>query len=813
MCGLKVTKPSRSGSGQPGDGAKEQVEEGDADAVVSSGPQSTVTVAGGWTVRISESEGQRMAQQQVQRLHTARKLSLVLDLDHTLVHATHDARAQPHLQDRMDVRSLVLTVPCLVPGPTTTNSSNESQEGGGPVMLLTHYIKMRPYLFEFLDRVQPLYELGVYTAGTRQYAEQMTMLLARHYVLWSKTKEAQEGQQQQQQQQQQKEAIDQTNNKDSDSDKASIIDSKDKKVTEVSPSPAMKYDTTDLERLHGELLHKNHLLEQWRHEYNAKQPKKTQEATPQETVKDEGISKETVWSDTGPPEESQEKNATSTTIASEGSASTSSVEQSRKRKDEGESEKQTSLDDTNEEPPKKRKRVSFGSTEVKEIDPSEGKVTLKDIEELEEHVRKLKQEWTDATKLEQEALEVRQRLFGGRIVSRTDTMGDLGRDAKSLHRMFPGTNGGDMAVIVDDREDVWANGLVAQRQQQLSSSSSSNAQDQGTHAGEPPDNLLLVKPYHWGPFSGFADVNNASGTDWSKQNAPSGTESASTSEQKQQHPSDNNKKVMAPTTVKEEDDEQLLWTADILHRIHKAYYEDHKNDVNQTVPAVVRKLRSEVLKGSDVLLSGLVPLHRQQPSTDGNTRIRRPRPQFIRYAETLGAKVSSQVHSDLTHVIAAKEGTEKVLAARQQAPNCSIVKASWIMECVWSFTLRNVETHLWPLLLSTSRINDESKRRSQHLNHLKPLIENLTEPKPLKPIPPVQDNDATNAVDKVTTSITFEAGTGDETKDVANEFNVDSDIIYGLEREENEEDGENYDDDDDDDDDLAAEFEREMWDG
>ena len=33
--------------------------------------------------------------------------------------------------------------------------------------------------------------------------------------------------------------------------------------------------------------------------------------------------------------------------------------------------------------------------------------------------------------------------------------------------------------------------------------------------GEPPDNLLLVKPYHWKPFIGYADVNNASGNDLS----------------------------------------------------------------------------------------------------------------------------------------------------------------------------------------------------------------------------------------------------------------------------------------------------------
>ena len=53
-----------------------------------------------------------------------------------------------------------------------------------------------------------------------------------------------------------------------------------------------------------------------------------------------------------------------------------------------------------------------------------------------------------------------------------------------------------MALIVDDREDVWA-----------------NAQDNSKRQGEPPDNFLLIRPYHWKPFLGFADVNNAAGED------------------------------------------------------------------------------------------------------------------------------------------------------------------------------------------------------------------------------------------------------------------------------------------------------------
>ena len=71
----------------------------------------------------------------------------------------------------------------------------------------------------------------------------------------------------------------------------------------------------------------------------------------------------------------------------------------------------------------------------------------------------------------------------------------------------------------------------------------------------------------------------------------------------------------------------------------------------------------------------------------------RPRPPVIRYAENLGATVADTVGSNTTYVVAAKDGTDKTLAARR-VPGCAVVKTSWLMECVWSMTLRPVQPHL-----------------------------------------------------------------------------------------------------------------------
>ena len=96
---------------------------------------------------------------------------------------------------------------------------------------------------------------------------------------------------------------------------------------------------------------------------------------------------------------------------------------------------------------------------------------------------------------EKEAVELRRVLFGARIVSRTDT-GDVGFNVKSLARVFP--DGGELSVILDDREDVWA-------------AATNNSERFTLRRGEPPLNCLVVRPYKFEGFGKFEDVNNGCG--------------------------------------------------------------------------------------------------------------------------------------------------------------------------------------------------------------------------------------------------------------------------------------------------------------
>ena len=529
----------------------------------SSPAHSQVTVSGGVTITVSEQEGRQMAIQDSTRLLTQKKLSLVLDLDHTLVHATRDPRAQQFRAKADDVRSLRL--PCM-----------EGERQHPNMTYMQHFAKLRPKIKEFFEIVQPMFELTVYTAGTRHYAEEITIVLCRHLV-------------------------------------------------------GSKRDIDDLDRLRYEL-----------------------DMAEMEYKKHSSLGSAVI------------ENCEATAGGAENTI--------KKRKaEDGEENNHGDNANGSSEPPLKKKKVSFGAPKDPEVmddsspTPNNSRTNIdtqnKDKNLRSDHmtlskVKKLRDEWKEAEELEGKARELRQKIFGSRVVSRTD-VGDLGPDVKSLKRIFP--CGGTMAAVLDDREDVWAN-------------ATDNSDD--TVKGEPPNNLLLVRPYHWQPFVGFADVNNAAGEDLSGTGNNDGSNG------------DNN-----GSDPPAETDVQLIWTSRILRGLHRRFYSQPKLENSssdsqiKTVPEILYDMRKEVLKGSTLVLSGLVPLHKKTTSTNS------ARPPIVRYAQWLGAKTWDNVVPGVTHVVAAKDGTDKAVAARK-IPGCVLVKPSWLVECYWSMTRRDFKPHL-----------------------------------------------------------------------------------------------------------------------
>ncbi|MCJ1320671.1 Carboxy-terminal domain (CTD) phosphatase [Xylographa vitiligo] len=118
-------------------------------------------------LRVSEDEATKVEEEAKRRLIASKKLSLVVDLDQTIIHATVDPTVADWQKD-------------------PENPNYEAVKGVRAFQLVDdgpgargcwYYIKLRPGLKDFLDSVSKLYELHIYTMGTRAYAQNIAKLI------------------------------------------------------------------------------------------------------------------------------------------------------------------------------------------------------------------------------------------------------------------------------------------------------------------------------------------------------------------------------------------------------------------------------------------------------------------------------------------------------------------------------------------------------------------------------------------------------------------------------------------------------------
>jgi len=115
-----------------------------------------ITVGKGHTIRLSDNEAMHMQTSKALGLLEMKKFALILDLDHTLVHATSILPNQQEI-DLNILRSLDIF---------------SFQDGVG-----SYWIKLRPGTLEFLKQADQYCQLWVYTHGTRKYAESVVSIL------------------------------------------------------------------------------------------------------------------------------------------------------------------------------------------------------------------------------------------------------------------------------------------------------------------------------------------------------------------------------------------------------------------------------------------------------------------------------------------------------------------------------------------------------------------------------------------------------------------------------------------------------------
>ena len=119
------------------------------------------------SLTVSQAEATRVEDEAKRRLLASKKLSLVVDLDQTIIHATVDPTVadwqkdvdNPNHDAVKEVRAFLL------------KDDGPSNRG------CWYYVKLRPGLEEFLDKVSKIYELHIYTMGTRQYAKNIADII------------------------------------------------------------------------------------------------------------------------------------------------------------------------------------------------------------------------------------------------------------------------------------------------------------------------------------------------------------------------------------------------------------------------------------------------------------------------------------------------------------------------------------------------------------------------------------------------------------------------------------------------------------
>ncbi|TKA50580.1 hypothetical protein B0A49_12118 [Cryomyces minteri] len=130
--------------------------------------RATINMAHGNTaLRISQNEATKAEDEAKRRLLASKKLSLVVDLDQTIIHATVDPTVaewqqdpdNPNYEAVKDVRAFQLV------------------DDGPGARGCWYYIKLRPGLQQFLENISQLYELHIYTMGTRAYAKNIAKIV------------------------------------------------------------------------------------------------------------------------------------------------------------------------------------------------------------------------------------------------------------------------------------------------------------------------------------------------------------------------------------------------------------------------------------------------------------------------------------------------------------------------------------------------------------------------------------------------------------------------------------------------------------
>jgi RNA polymerase II subunit A-like phosphatase len=123
---------------------------------------------GSMALLISQKEAVRAEEDSKKRLLSAKKLSLIVDLDQTVIHTTCERTIaewqadpdNPNYGAVKDVKGFQL-----------------ADDNAAHIVASWYYVKMRPGLKNFFEQMSKLYEMHIYTMATRAYAEEVARII------------------------------------------------------------------------------------------------------------------------------------------------------------------------------------------------------------------------------------------------------------------------------------------------------------------------------------------------------------------------------------------------------------------------------------------------------------------------------------------------------------------------------------------------------------------------------------------------------------------------------------------------------------
>lgn len=255
-------------------------------------------------------------------------------------------------------------------------------------------------------------------------------------------------------------------------------------------------------------------------------------------------------------------------------------------------------------------------------------------------------------------IDPNRTYFGDhQIIARDDFSSHSGTYKKNLQHIFPCKD--HMAIIIDDREDVWTDnhGVVSQ-------------------------NLIPINPYYY--FRPTEELNASP--------------------------------VAAEGQITLGQDKALSSLELILKRVHYEFYKiydlnNNNNNNNNSdrvskqssadCKTILKKMRRNTLSDCKIVFSGVIPVNNTEPQKVKEWKL----------AESLGATCQLDITDSTTHVIAKNSGTSKVHNAAKQ-DGIYIVSYAWFLECAQTWTYQDVFQYPVSPHISVLKVN--SIPRYQH---------------------------------------------------------------------------------------------------